>query len=94
MRGRRILDDDVDSFGVFCSALAMLEAPEVPLKLRLLLKLASDRDDREKEWVILERTCRARDDLEVCDFVAVCCCNGGVFSLLLRSISMLVGLTG
>lgn len=71
MSGRRMLDDEVDAFGVFCSGLAMLEAPDVPLKLRLLLKLASDMDDREKVWVILDRTWRARDDLEVCDFDVV-----------------------
>jgi hypothetical protein len=82
---------DIDSLGVFCSVLGMLEAP---LKVRLLLKLDSERDDREKEWVILDRTWRARDDLEVFALAAVGCDAGGVFSLSFRSMSMLVGLTG
>jgi hypothetical protein len=50
-----MLEDDVDCFGARCSALTLLEA-DTPLKLRLLLKLASDRDDREKDCAILDRT--------------------------------------
>jgi hypothetical protein len=66
-----MLDDDVDAFGVLCSVLARLEAADTPLKLRLLLKLASDSDDREKVCVILDRTWRARDDFETCGLAAV-----------------------
>jgi hypothetical protein len=66
-----MLVDEVDAFGVFRSELAMLDAAEAPLTVRPLLKLARDRDDREKVWVMLDRTWSARDDLDTCDVEAI-----------------------